>query len=80
VFVCRSFCRAAWGVSLLSPERAKKWITSQCKFTDKINKNALIIELLKDEKIKTALVLTRTKYGDDKFVMVLKKKNIKQHP
>jgi len=45
-------------------------------FTDKINKNALLIELLKDEKIKTALVFTRTKYGADKVVRVLKKKNI----
>jgi ATP-dependent RNA helicase RhlE len=45
-------------------------------FTDKINKNALLIELLKDEKIKTALVFTRTKYGADKVVKVLKKKNI----
>ena len=45
-------------------------------FTDKVNKNALLIELLKDEKIKTALVFTRTKYGADKVVRVLRKKNI----
>jgi ATP-dependent RNA helicase RhlE len=45
-------------------------------FTDKSNKNALLLELLKDEKIKTALVFTRTKYGADKVVRVLKKKNI----
>ena len=45
-------------------------------FTDKENKNALLIELLKDEKIKTALVFTRTKHGADKVVKVLKKKNI----
>ena len=45
-------------------------------FTDKVNKNALLIELLKDEKIKTALVFTRTKFGADKVVKVLKKKNI----
>ena len=32
--------------------------------------------MLKDEKIKTALVFTRTKYGADKVVRVLKKKNI----
>ena len=42
-------------------------------FTDKVNKNALLIELLKNEKIKTALVFTRTKYGADKVVRVLKK-------
>ena len=45
-------------------------------FTDKGNKNALLIELLKNEKIKTALVFTRTKFGADKVVKVLQKKNI----
>jgi ATP-dependent RNA helicase RhlE len=45
-------------------------------FTDKSNKNVLLLELLKDEKIKTALVFTRTKYGADKVVKVLKKNNI----
>ena len=45
-------------------------------FTDKGNKNALLLDLLKDEKIKTALVFTRTKFGADKVVKVLKKKNI----
>jgi len=45
-------------------------------FTDKVNKSALLLELLKDEKIKTALVFTRTKYGADKVVKVLRKKNI----
>ena len=45
-------------------------------FVDKGNKNALLLELLKEEKIKTALVFTRTKYGADKVVKVLKKKNI----
>ncbi len=45
-------------------------------FTDKGNKNALLLELLKDTKIKTALVFTRTKFGADKVVKILKKKNI----
>jgi ATP-dependent RNA helicase RhlE len=45
-------------------------------FIDKGNKNALLIELLKDKKIKTALVFTRTKFGADKVVKVLKKKDI----
>jgi ATP-dependent RNA helicase RhlE len=45
-------------------------------FVDKGNKNALLLELLKEDKIKTALVFTRTKYGADKVVKVLKKKNI----
>jgi ATP-dependent RNA helicase RhlE len=45
-------------------------------FIDRGNKNSLLLELLKDDKIKTALVFTRTKYGADKVVRVLQKKNI----
>jgi ATP-dependent RNA helicase RhlE len=45
-------------------------------FIDRENKNSLLLELLKNEKIKTALVFTRTKYGADKVVKVLQKKNI----
>ncbi len=45
-------------------------------FVDKGNKNALLLDLLKDTKIKTALVFTRTKFGADKVVKVLNKKNI----
>jgi ATP-dependent RNA helicase RhlE len=45
-------------------------------FIDKGNKNAMLIDLLKDEMIKTALVFTRTKFGADKVVKVLNRKNI----
>ena len=45
-------------------------------FVDKENKNALLTDLLADEKIKTALVFTRTKYGADKVVKMLRKKGI----
>ena len=45
-------------------------------FIDKGNKNAMLIELLKDKMIKTALVFTRTKFGADKVVKVLQRKNI----
>jgi ATP-dependent RNA helicase RhlE len=45
-------------------------------FIDKGNKNALLVELLNDKKIKTALVFTRTKFGADKVVKILKKKDI----
>ncbi|MBK7627344.1 MAG: DEAD/DEAH box helicase [Bacteroidales bacterium] len=45
-------------------------------YIDKGNKNALLVDLLKDQKIKTALVFTRTKFGADKVVKVLKKKDI----
>lgn len=45
-------------------------------FTDKNNKNHLLLDVLTDEKIRTALVFTRTKHGADKVVKVLKNKNI----
>ncbi|MBT3301508.1 MAG: DEAD/DEAH box helicase [Bacteroidetes bacterium] len=45
-------------------------------FVDKGNKNALLIDILKDDNIKTALVFTRTKHGADKVVKVLKRSNI----
>lgn len=46
-------------------------------FVDKGNKNALLVEILKDKKIKTALVFMRTKHGADKVVRFLLKHNIK---
>jgi ATP-dependent RNA helicase RhlE len=46
-------------------------------FVDKGNKNALLVEILKDKNIKTALVFTRTKYGADKVVRMLLKHDIK---
>jgi ATP-dependent RNA helicase RhlE len=46
-------------------------------FVDKGNKNALLMYLLEDERIKTVLVFTRTKHGADKVVKVLVKNNIK---
>jgi len=46
-------------------------------FVDKGNKNALLVDVLKDTKIKTVLVFTRTKHGADKIVKVLVKHNIK---
>jgi len=45
-------------------------------FVDKGNKNALLVDILKDSSIKTALVFTRTKHGADKVVKILLKHNI----
>ena len=45
-------------------------------FVDKGNKTSLLIDILKDENIKTALVFTRTKHGADKVVKLLVKNNI----
>jgi len=46
-------------------------------YVDKGNKNALLLDILKDSKIKTVLVFTRTKHGADKIVKVLVKNDIK---
>ena len=42
-------------------------------FVDKVNKNSLLMELLKDQNIKNVLVFTRTKHGADKVVQLLVK-------
>lgn len=52
-------------------------IQQQIYFIDKGNKNYLLIDLLSNPKIKTALVFTRTKHGADKVVKMLTKFNIK---
>ena len=52
-------------------------IKQELYFVDKGNKNSLLIEILKNSKIKTALVFTRTKHGADKVVRVLQKSNIR---
>jgi ATP-dependent RNA helicase RhlE len=45
-------------------------------FVDKGNKPSLLVNILRDENIKTALVFTRTKHGADKVVKILQKNNI----
>lgn len=52
-------------------------IVQSVYFVDKVNKNDLLIEILKNTAIKTALVFTRTKHGADKVVNLLLKNNIK---
>ncbi|MBI9054001.1 MAG: DEAD/DEAH box helicase [Bacteroidales bacterium] len=52
-------------------------IKQQIYFVDKENKKNLLIEILKDESIKTALIFARTKYGADKLAKMLSKKKIK---
>lgn len=46
-------------------------------YVEKQFKNMLLLHLLKDADVKTALVFTRTKHGADKVVKVLEKENIK---
>ncbi|MCX6153854.1 MAG: DEAD/DEAH box helicase [Candidatus Kapabacteria bacterium] len=45
-------------------------------YVDKENKNSLLIDILKDQKIKNALVFTRTKHGANKVVKILTNHNI----
>jgi ATP-dependent RNA helicase RhlE len=45
-------------------------------FVDKSDKNNLLLHILKDETIATALVFTRTKHGADKVVKVLRKAGV----
>ena len=52
-------------------------INQSLYFVDKGNKNALLVNILKDKNIKTALVFTRTKHGADKVVKILVKSHIK---
>ena len=46
-------------------------------FVDKGNKNALLLDILKDKNIKTALVFARTKHGADKVVKFLLHHSVK---
>lgn len=62
----------------VSPESLTVDIIKQfVYFTDKGKKNALLVDVLKDKDIKTALVFTRTKHGADKIARVISKQNIK---
>ncbi|MCE7069959.1 MULTISPECIES: DEAD/DEAH box helicase [Dyadobacter] len=45
-------------------------------FVDKSDKNSLLLHILRDESIATALVFTRTKHGADKVVKVLRKAGV----
>jgi ATP-dependent RNA helicase RhlE len=45
-------------------------------FVEKANKTSLLMHLLKDDGIKTALVFTRTKHGADKVAKLLNRENI----
>jgi len=52
-------------------------VTQSLFFVDKGNKMRLLLDLLRDPKIKTALVFTRTKHGADKVTKALNQNNIK---
>jgi ATP-dependent RNA helicase RhlE len=70
---------------LIRPERVEvtpvsstaETITQFLLYTDKGNKNALLMHILEDKAIKSALVFTRTKHGADKVVKFLQHHHIK---
>jgi ATP-dependent RNA helicase RhlE len=51
-------------------------VQQEIYFVDQVNKYDLLIHLLKDKAIKTALVFTRTKHGADKVVKMLSRFSI----
>ncbi len=48
-------------------------IQQKLYYVDKGNKNALLMDILNNKEIKTALVFTRTKHGADKVVKILRR-------
>ncbi|HEY5511364.1 MAG TPA: DEAD/DEAH box helicase [Prolixibacteraceae bacterium] len=63
-------------VSVTPDSSVVEIIQQSLYFVDKGNKSALLLEILKDQKIKTALVFTRTKHGANLVVKTLLKHNI----
>lgn len=51
-------------------------IKQEVYFVDRKNKVKLLVNILKDENVETALVFSRTKHGTDKIVQALEKKGL----
>ena len=77
--------RVLSGTILTNPEEVRvtpvsstaETIQQEMYFVDAVNKKDLLLHILKDKSIKTALVFTRTKHGADKVQRLLSKGNIK---
>ena len=77
--------RSLAGTILTRPEEVEvtpvsstaETIQQELYYVDSANKKDLLIHLLKDKSIETALVFTRTKHGADKIMRILLKANIK---
>lgn len=63
-------------VSVTPPATTVEAIEQSVYFVDKENKRRLLIHLLQNPEIESALVFTRTKHGADRVVRELKKANI----
>ena len=64
-------------VEVTPPSTTVELIDQYLYYVDKNNKRDLLIHLLKDHTIETALVFTRTKYGADKLTRYLVKAGIR---
>ena len=64
-------------VSITPEQPTVEAIDQSVYFVDKQNKRALLLHLLKDPAIESALVFTRTKHGADRVVKELKKGNVR---
>ncbi len=61
----------------ISPKSATAdTVQQQLYYTNRLDKRKLLLHILKDNKITSALVFTRTKYGSDRVAKVLSKKGI----
>jgi len=63
-------------VSVTPDSSVVEIIRQSVYFVDKGNKSALLLEILKDQQIKSALVFTRTKHGANTVVKILLKHDI----
>jgi ATP-dependent RNA helicase RhlE len=77
--------RVLAGTILTKPEEVQvtpesttaETVEQEMYFVDAVNKKDLLIHILKDKSIATALVFTRTKHGADKVQRMLEKAHIK---
>jgi ATP-dependent RNA helicase RhlE len=63
-------------VEVTPPATTANTIKQSLYFVDKKNKKSLLLDLLKDKSIVTALVFTRTKHGADRVTMDLNKAGV----
>lgn len=63
-------------VTVTPPATTAELVEQSLYYTEKHNKPSLLVHLLKDESIKTALVFARTKYGADKIAKNLNRSGI----
>ncbi len=63
-------------VEVSPPSSTAETVQQFIYFVDKGNKMKLLVDILNEKEIPTALVFTRTKHGADKVVRFLKKSNI----